>query len=101
MSKLSGGGTTMNKNVRVGIKAGPPRTNIVSPKSADQLGQATSFKKDKLPIGTASQAPLGNQLVTNVGAGGPGTGRKILPAGTQSKTPEVKPLPLGRWGVDK
>jgi hypothetical protein len=87
MKAKSGGGITSNKLVNVGVKSGPPRTNIVSPASADQLGQAVAFKRDPLPKGTMAQVPLGNQLATNVGAGGPGKGREVHKCGSQ-----------GQWG---
>jgi hypothetical protein len=83
MKKLGTGGGS-NKQVNVGVKAGPARTNIVSPTSASQLGQSVAFKRDPLPIGTGAQVPLGNQLATNVGKGGPGTGRTVMPCGFQS-----------------
>ena len=76
MNKLGTGGGS-NKQVDVGVKAGPPRTNIVSPASASQLGQSVAFKRDPLPIGTGAQVPLGNQLATNVGKGAPGAGRTL------------------------
>jgi hypothetical protein len=59
MKKLSGGGIQSNKLVNVGVKSGPPRTNVVSPASADQVGQTVAFKKDPLPIRTAQQVPMG------------------------------------------
>jgi hypothetical protein len=83
MAKLTGGGILGSKNVNVPVRSGPPRTNIVSPASADQIGQTVAFKKDPLPIGTGAQVPLGNQLATNVGKGGPGTGRTTYQCGTQ------------------
>jgi len=83
MKAKSGGGIQSNKLVNVGVKSGPPRTNIVSPASASQLGQSVAFKRDPLPIGTGAQVPLGNQLATNVGKGGPGAGRDVHRCGSQ------------------
>jgi hypothetical protein len=83
MKKLSGGGIQSNKNVSPGIKSGPPRTNVVSPTSADQVGQTLAFPKDPLPIGTMPQVPMGNALATNVGKGAPGAGRTIHGCGSQ------------------
>src|SRR5215510_10382862 len=93
----SGGGIQSNKLVRPGVKAGPARTNIVSPASASQLGQAVSFKRDPLPIGTASETPLGNQLATNVGKGGPGAGRTVMRSGSQAQhgAPNLGESPRG------
>jgi hypothetical protein len=79
----SGGGITSNKLVRVGVKAGPWRTNVVEPHAPDFLGQSTAFKKPPLYSGTAPQVALGNDLVTNVGAGGPGKGRTVMRSGSQ------------------
>jgi hypothetical protein len=72
----------MSKNVTTSVKAGPARTNIVSPTSADQLGQSLAFPKDKLPIGTASQVPMGNATALTAGQG-PGAGRTVMKFGSQ------------------
>ena len=79
MKKLS-----TNKEVTAGVKAGPARTNIVSPASASQLGQSVAFKRDPLPIGTAPQVPLGNAVALN-SKSAPGQGRTISPCGSQGK----------------
>src|SRR5215475_717251 len=81
----SGGGVTMNKNVRVGVRAGPASTNVINPKRTSQIGTAVDPRAvERVRAGTASQVPLGNQLATNVGKGGPGTGRTLYgEAGTQ------------------
>jgi hypothetical protein len=109
MSKArNGGGIQSNKLVNVGVKAGPPRTNIVSPASASQLGRSVAFKRDPLPIGTASQVPLGNQLATNVGKGGPGAGRDVHRSGSQGQhgpavsghSPERRDI-LSEFGPEK
>jgi hypothetical protein len=96
MAKLSGGGIQMNKNVREKVRAGPPSTNLISARGVSQLGYATGSRMKEagsyttensaLPVkqGTAAQVPLGNQLATNVGGGGPGTGRTLYRTGTQA-----------------
>jgi hypothetical protein len=91
MKKLSGGGIQSNKLVNVGVKSGPPRTNVVSPASADQVGQTVAFKKDPLPIRTAQQVPMGNAVALNVGAGKPGAGRTIHRCGSQGLQGPVNP----------
>jgi hypothetical protein len=47
------------------------------------LGQQLGFKRPDLIKGTMPQVPLGNQLSTNVGKGGPGTGRTTMHCGSQ------------------
>jgi cytochrome c5 len=80
----SGGGITSNKLVRPSIKAGPPRTNVISVAATDMMGQRVAFKRPDLIKGTAPQVPLGNDLATNVGRGAPGAGRTIYKTGFQS-----------------
>ena len=78
MAARSGGGSQSRQVVRPTVKGGPPRTNVVSPTSTDQLGRKVAYEKDKLPLrSTPAPAPLGNQVALNVGAGGPGTGRVL------------------------
>jgi hypothetical protein len=91
----SGGGISSNKLVRVGVKSGAPSSNKISPRGVSQFGYATgsmlrgehnyTTKKSALPVnmGTMKQIPLGNQLSTNVGKGGPGAGRTIHRTGYQ------------------
>ena len=76
MKAKSGGGITSNKLVRVGVRAGPPSTNVVSPRGVSQLGYATGSRMNKtgsyttenaaLPViqGTKPQVELGNKLAT-------------------------------------
>lgn len=50
----------------------------IVPASADQIGQSVAFKKDQVDAGRGYDgAKLGNELATNVGKGGPGTGRTL------------------------
>jgi len=93
MPKLTGGGIQGNKNVKVGVRAGPPSTNVISPRGVSQYGYATGSKMSgtghyttgntALPVKerTAAQVPLGNALTNNVGPGGPGTGRTLYGQG--------------------
>jgi hypothetical protein len=110
MAKLSGGGLTSNKLVRPGVKAGPPNTRVVNVGGVSQLGAVQggrmrdgghTDKSVAKPLfdGRASQVPLGNQLATNVGQGGPGTGRTVIRSGGQG----VHGLVAGQrepWGRD-
>jgi hypothetical protein len=79
----SGGGITSNKLRQVGIKAGPRRTNVISPSAVADVGAAISYPRLPLIKSTAPQVPLGNDLATNVGRGKPGAGRTIYPCGYQ------------------
>ena len=70
-----------------GVKAGSRSTNAVNPGAVDRLGQQVVFTKPAPPMQTPVQAavPLGNELALNVGGGGPGTGRKVMPTGSQGQ----------------
>jgi hypothetical protein len=94
MAKITGAGR--NKFVSPSVKAGPPRTNIVSPASTNQLGASVAFKPDPLPIGTASQVPLGNAVALN-SKSAPGQGRTVQKSGSQGLHGPVAgaPRPMG------
>jgi hypothetical protein len=91
---ISGGGITGNKVKSVGVKAGPPRTNVISPRGVSQLGYSTgsmmngpaSFtsKNSAFPMkaGTASQVPSGNAVAASTVCGVGGS-RTIYKSGTQ------------------
>jgi hypothetical protein len=84
MSKArSGGGITSRVNRKVAQNVGPARTNIVSVAATDMLGQSLAFKRPDLIKGTAPQVPMGNAVATNIGKGGPGTGRVTHHCGSQ------------------
>jgi hypothetical protein len=78
----SGGGLRGNKVRNVGIRTGPPRTNVVSVQAASELGQRTAFAKPDLYKGTAAQVPMGNETSANIKCG-PGGGRTIYKTGFQ------------------
>jgi hypothetical protein len=89
---VSGGGirskVTSQKLESTRVK---PTTRAVSPSAADQLGQNMGNLKggkpnpaEKLYQGRSFQpVPMGNQLATNIGKGGPGTGRVTMHSGSQ------------------
>jgi hypothetical protein len=94
----SGGGIQSNKLVQVGVRAGKRTLDAVSPAGVDQLGQATSFKRDPLVKSTPKDfVELGNALVNNVGEGGPGKGRTVYPCGYQAQT---GPAAKGEGGTE-
>ena len=83
MAKITGGGIQSNKNVSVGQRLGSPSKGS-SPGAADQIGQATAFKKEQVNAGRGYDgSQYGNSLATNVGKGGPGTGRTVHHCGSQ------------------
>jgi hypothetical protein len=94
---VSGGGLNSRVVKRVGIRAGASSARIVDPAGLSQLGAAQGGKlrregsftgiNSSKPVfqGTMKQVPLGNQLSTNVGKGGPGTGRTTYRAGYQGQ----------------
>jgi hypothetical protein len=98
MAKLSGGGITSNKLVKPGVRAGARTTQKVDVGGVSQIGQAMGARRRDNVVTTQSSAkpmfqgnaqaatPLGNELATNVGKGGPGTGRTIYDRGTQAQT---------------
>jgi hypothetical protein len=107
----SGGGPMMNKNVRTPIKGGSPNQRNVTPGAASSVGQilgnhvsdaagSRTTQRPNAPLYTEVRAPVrhGNDLATNVGRGGPGTGRTIYPSGSQGQHGPVagSPKPGGR-----
>jgi hypothetical protein len=108
MRKLSGGGIQTNKLVHPGIRTGSPSKGS-SPAAASQLGQSTAFRKEQVETGRGYDgAKLGNEIATNVGKGGAGTGRNIYRCGTQSqhgpvagKRPEPSRDFLSQFGPER
>jgi hypothetical protein len=95
-----GYGSSVNKNVgvRYGAVAKPSSPGGVSQIGSSMGNHATgSGKLNRSVIGmdggkTPISVPLGNQLATNVGGGGPGTGRQLLgKSGTQCQTGPANP----------
>ena len=96
MSKArSGGGIQGNKNVKVPVRTGS-NAKGVNPGGADQLGQHVGRRQAATPLyggpaPTAAKVPLGNEIATNVGKGGPGAGRTTYARGTQATHGPVNP----------
>jgi hypothetical protein len=83
----SGGGITSNKLRQLGVRGGKRTLDAVSPSAVADLGAAVGYKREPLVKSTPKDfVPLGNDLATNVGKGGPGTGRNIYPSGFQCQT---------------
>ena len=119
---VSGGGIRSNKRVEVGIRAGSPSANKVSPGGVSQFGSATGDRprpgmgghtgqntSQPVFVGTKPQTSLlGNAKASDVGKGGPGTGRNVYRTGYQSlRGPLAGPAPvqgrdiLSEYGPDK
>jgi hypothetical protein len=65
-----------------------PRVRAASPGAVSQLGTHVANPQAVEPLygGPSFQpVPLGNTLTNNVGPGGPGRGRTVMPSGTQGK----------------
>jgi hypothetical protein len=97
----SGGGLTSNKLVRPGIKSGSRNLKAVPPTHASHIGRSVGnhgmdgdMKRPPTPGPVAKRdfVPMGNQLVNNVGKGGPGTGRILHgKSGTQTQYGPANP----------
>jgi hypothetical protein len=102
----SGGGATMNKNVKTPIKSGSPNTRAVSPSAVGRIGIKQGNHRtdggtmkppaDPLVKAVKPQVPSGNQVALNVGRGGPGAGRTVHSTGSQgqhgSAVPGIAPV---------
>jgi hypothetical protein len=103
----AGGGLGSSVVNEQGQRLGAPREGV-RPGYAGQLGQKqgshitdgyeTDYRGAKMqaPRPTAASVPLGNALATNVGAGGPGTGRTLYgQSGSQGQYGSGGPLKPG------
>jgi hypothetical protein len=94
MASKSGGGITSRNVVRPGVRTGSAATGY-NPGRAGQIGSALGDHAEHGQVrGDPREAPhtarphaagvrLGNEVATNVGGGGPGTGRTVYRAGVQ------------------
>jgi hypothetical protein len=111
---VSGGGINSRVVKSVSIKPGAPTTNVVSVRGTSELGYASGGKltREGSHTSTNVSAPLferkvpeqalGNQLVNNIGQGGPGAGRTTYRSGYQGQRGSGgSPEPSGRpWYQD-
>jgi hypothetical protein len=110
MGNQPGGGIGSRSVNPQGMRVGTPARGI-NPGAVAQLGatqgnHATDHSKilpyngesylvGKTPAGGA--VPLGNQIATNVGKGGPGAGREVMRCGSQTGVSPVRsPVATGR-----
>jgi hypothetical protein len=95
MVTKAGGGINSNKLVRPSVRIGTPSAGK-NPKAVGQIGSTLGNKATNQPklltkavesIGAkapaAASVPLGNEVATNVGKGGPGAGRTVYGSGSQ------------------
>jgi hypothetical protein len=81
---VSGGGIDGNKNVRPGVKVGG-RATAVPPGHAGRPGQQIVATKPLPQPAPMPAVKLGNEVALDVGGGGPSTGRKVMPSGSQGR----------------
>jgi hypothetical protein len=102
----SGGGYGSNKHVQVSVKTGQ-RAQQYHQSGVSQFGEAvgdhithrgqgTGYRGDPVrgayrSPGAPGSVPLGNQIATNVGAGGPGKGRTVYGCGSQDMHGSANP----------
>jgi hypothetical protein len=88
MSKAkSGGGITMNKNVKGPVKMGKPAQSV-RPSEAAMIGTqriTTTGPMQTQGEGRPISVPLGNAKALDVGKGGPGAGRTVHGCGSQGR----------------
>jgi hypothetical protein len=104
--RKSGGGINSRVNKTVPVRRGAPATGV-RPGAVSQFGEALgnhatgsgkALRGGAERYATATPAggrgPLGNEVATNVGKGGPGAGRTIHKTGSQQGMP-VTPQAIG------
>jgi hypothetical protein len=85
---VSGGGPQMNKvTAKREATREKPQVRGVNPGGVDQLGQHMTKESAATPMygGPSYPTKFGNELATNVGAGGPGKGREVFASGSQGQ----------------
>jgi hypothetical protein len=83
MKKMHSGGGRTHVEVKQRLGA---RAEGIRPGAVSQIGTAIDPKARtpmKGPMPAGGGVPLGNAIATNVGKGGPGAGRTVMPCGTQ------------------
>jgi hypothetical protein len=88
----AGGGIRSNKNVSVPVRKGASATGV-RPAAVSQFGSAIGnkatdagkigYRGEKYQTATPISVPLGNEVATRVGKGGPGADRVVMKSGTQ------------------
>jgi hypothetical protein len=106
---IRGGGFGSRNVKEVPVRTGTPARGI-NPAAVAQLGgvygnhiterRETNYRGEPYLVGknpAGGAVPLGNQLATNVGKGGPGTGREVFKCGSQGAPgPTRSPNASGR-----
>jgi hypothetical protein len=91
----SGGGIRVNKLRQVGVRTGPPRTDVVSVGAVSELGARTAIPRQDLIKGTAPQVRSGNDVAESTVCG-PGGSRTVYKTGYQALS---GPVSKGEGGI--
>jgi hypothetical protein len=103
-SNIPAGGIGSKVVKEVGVRNGTPARGI-NPGAVSQLGEAIGnhatqsgnrlpYRGEKYLVGktpAGGAVPLGNQIATNVGRGGVGTGREVMARGSQGQYGSANP----------
>jgi hypothetical protein len=97
---LSGGGYNSRQVTKAYAPKTEPKARAQNVEAVAQQGMALPFKHKNLESGPGytpkAQGDSGSRSYYNSAKAGPGSLRTVHPAGTQSKTPTVHPLPRGK-----
>jgi hypothetical protein len=100
MKIKSGGGLNSRQVSHVRETKSEPVSKAVSPAGVNQMGVATQFRKEPVISGKgyspAEMPATGIKGTFNSASQGPGSGRTVYGSGSQSPTPQAKPMPEGR-----
>jgi hypothetical protein len=96
-----GGGPASRVVKEVGVRTGQKPTGV-NPAAVSQIGSSLgnhvtdgrtklAYRGEPYREKTPISVPLGNAIATNIGKGGPGTGRTVMVSGSQCQTGPVNP----------
>jgi hypothetical protein len=91
MTKLSGGGLTSNKLVSTRNPKAEPTSYAISPNRPSEIGLSHHYLVKPL-----QGNPYSNPIGPSPSVAGPGGGRTVMRAGSQSATPNPTPRTSGR-----
>lgn len=85
MSKHKIGTGGNGSEVKQPWASGAKKASAIPPGAAGRIGTQEVRTSKPAAAKTIAGSPLGNELATNVGAGGPGKGRTVAPSGSQGR----------------